>query len=561
MRNYLLTFLMIFAFSAWATAQTTYVDFETNTNPIGYDFGGNGHSFGVDNPNTTGNTSAKVGEITTGPETWSGIAMPIGGSISFSATDTVFTIDILSDVTGTVLLKLENAANTDQNVEVSAEYTTANAWETLTYNFPDNLEAGVYTQLVLFFNFGTTDATTWYFDNVVGPTAAFGGDVAVNLIVNDKLGIANTSVGLSIEGEDVPLTQDGNIWTAQKDLSPYSITMGGGEFEAIVSVDGDNIDTATINVTGGAETMDWNYLILIEEPEDGTAKAISVGETPPVIDGEIDELWSNAKVHPLQQRSWFGSPTGLYSYFKIMWDIDNVYILNYVDDATFANSGTAPYENDNVELFFDMNQSAGTPFDNNDWQIRGVRDLETLSGSANVTETWANDVSLAQKELAEGSGYVMEWAIPWTSLSSSFLPLATVEFNFDVSVADVADGVGRDYIVAWSTNADINYQDTKLFGTVTLDDATSETTSVKLNEVPGLVVYPNPVVNILNIRAGKSIRQVEIFDVTGRSTYLNNHVNDFNLSLNVEDLNTNGIYILKVTDVQGNSSVRKLMIK
>jgi len=555
MKQLLLSIAMFAAFSFAVNAQTTYIDFETHLNPIGYDFGGNGHSFGIDNPNTTGNTSAKVGEITTGPETWAGIAMPVGGTIEFSETELTFTMDIHSDVTGTVLLKLENSANTEQFVEVSAEYTTANAWETLTYEFPAETPAGLYNQLVIFFNFGTTEETTWFFDNVVGPTAAFGSDVNVNLIVDDKLGIANSSVGLKVEGEDVPLTQDGNLWTAQKMLSPYTIVSGGGAYEAIVLVDEDPIDTTTINVAGGAETADWNYLILIEEPEDGTALAISVGDNPPVIDGEIDEVWSNAKVHPLQQRSWFGNPTGLYSYYKVMWDINNVYILNYVDDATFANSAEAPYENDNVELFFDMNQSSGTPFDSDDWQIRGVRGLDTWTGSANVTDTWGANVSRAQQELEGGTGYIMEWAIPWTSLSTSFLPLETVEFNFDVSVADVADGVGRDYIVAWSTNQDINYQNTELYGTITLSGQTQET-SVSEMEIPGLSVYPNPVVNQMRIDAASEITSMEIFDMTGRRVIVVSDIRSNSVSFDLENKFESGLHLIKLTDVEGKISSR-----
>lgn len=560
MKNLLLSLFFLAAISLVATGQTTYIDFETHLNPIGYDFGGNSHEFGIDNPNPTGNASAKVGKITTGPETWAGIAMPVGGSITFSPTDTVFTMDVHSDVTGTVLLKLENSANTTQFVEVSAEYTTADAWETLTYNFPDTLEPGLYNQLVMFFNFGTTEETVWYFDNVVGPTVAFGSDVTVNMKVDDKLGIANTSVSLKVEGEDIALNQDGNLWTASKDLTPYTIVDGGGEYEAIVLVDDEPIDTTVINVSGGAATMDWNYLILIEEEEDGTANAISVGDTPPVIDGEIDAVWDNAKVHPLQQRDWWGSPTGLYSYYKIMWDIDNVYILNYVDDATFLNSGGEPYENDNIELFFDMDQSASAGFDANDWQIRCIRGLDTYTGSANVDEAWGEDVTRAQKEYNDSTSYVVEWAIPWTSLSGSFLPLETVEFNFDVVVADVADGVGRDYIIAWNTNQDINYQNTELYGTITLSGDEVET-SVSDVEIPNLTLYPNPVVDQLRIEAANELFSMEVFDMTGRRVTVLSDINSSSVSFNVEGKFEAGLHLVKLTDVKGNISSRMVVFK
>jgi hypothetical protein len=468
-------------------------------------------------------------------------------------------MDVLSDVTGDVLFKIENSANTSIASEVSAAYTTANEWQTLEYVFPDTLDAGVFNQLVLFFNFGTTDATTWYFDNVTGPDVEFGGDVDVNLIVDDKLGVAS-SVSLDIAGDVVDLTETDDIWTGMKTLSPYKITTGGGDYETIVIVDGANVDTVTISVSGGVETLDWNYLLIQETPEDGTANAISVGDTPPVIDGVIDDVWANAKVHPLQKRDWWGSPTGLYSYFKVMWDIDNVYVLNYVDDATPTNDGGNPWENDNVELFFDMNQSATTPFDSDDWQIRCIRGLDTWTGSANVNDTWAADLSRAQAEHADGDGYVMEWAIPWTSLSSAFLPLATFEFNFDVVVADVADGIGRDYIIAWNTTADINYQNTELFGTITLSDETSEV-SVQSMLIPNLAIYPNPVVDQLNITADVAIDQVNVFDITGREVSTITSINESTVTIDVSVLRSNAIYIVKITDVDGNTTARKVTVQ
>lgn len=236
MKKRLLTLIACFAITGASFAQFTYVDFET-VNPTGYVFGGNGYEPGVANPDNTGNTSAKVGKVVTGPETWAGMAMPIGGTISFSATSSKFTMDVLSDVTGQVVFKIENASNTEEAAEVQGEYTTANQWQTVEFDFGAAMEAGKFSQLVLFFNFGTTEETTWFFDNVKGPDAAMSSNVSVNLKVNDKLGVANSLV-LNIAGEDVSLTQDGKIWSATKALSPYNIVTGGGEYLTYVKVNG-----------------------------------------------------------------------------------------------------------------------------------------------------------------------------------------------------------------------------------------------------------------------------------------------------------------------------------
>lgn len=559
MRNLLLLILFSLVYVGATTAQTTYLDFETGVDPTAYPFGGSAFESGVDNPDATGvNVSQKVGKTITGVETWAGMALPIGGSVGFSQTSNTITMDVYSDVTGDVVFKLENANNTSQAVELTTAYTTANAWETLTFEFGDTLEADVYTQFVLFFNFGTSDETTWYFDNVVGPEANFSDDVDVNLIINDKLGMANT-VALNIEGEDVALTQDGNLWTASKLMAPYNIVEGGGDYEAIVMVDSEPFDTATITVAGGQTTMDWNYLLLNEDEEDGTALAISVGDTPPTIDGTIDDVWGNAKVHPLQQRDWWGTPTGLYAYFKIMWDVTNVYVLIDVDDNTLFNGGGDPWENDNAEMFFDMDQSASDGYDANDFQIRTIWNKDTFTGSPNVeAEGWSDNVSRAQTTKDGDTGYIIEWAIPWASLSTSFLPVESVEFNFDMAVADVADGVGRDYIVSWSTNEDIAYKNTSLFGTVTLSNKTVEV-GIDRTEIENLSVYPNPVNDNLYVTAGVNISEITVHDITGR-VISSSIVNAAKANINVSSL-TSGIYILRITDEQGNVSARKIKVQ
>lgn len=557
MKNYLLTAIISFAIVGMSYGQTTYADFET-VNPTSWGFGGSSNGASIANPSATGvNTSATVGIVTRGVETWAGNALPIGGTIGFSATDFTFTMDVYSSVTGDVTLKLESGTGVD-DVEVKIAYTTANAWETLTFTFADTLKADFYNQLVIFLGFGSTTLDVWYFDNVVGPTATMGDDVDVNLAVDDKLGMA-TTVALILDGTDFALTQDGNLWSANKTLAPYNMVDGGGAYEAIIVVDGANFDTTTVNVAGGSATADWIFLLLNEAVEDGTAIAVSVGTTPPAIDGTVDAVWGNAKIHTNQQRSWYGAPTGMYTWFKIMWDIDNVYLLISIEDATPYNGSTDPWTNDNVEVFFDMNQSAATPYDGDDWQIRTVRGLDSWTGSANVNDTWGADVSRAQMAMADDAGYIVEMAIPWTSLSASFLPLATKEFNFDMGIADCAKDVAtRDYIESWSTNADVAYQNTEFFGTVALSDAT---TSIKrtISEVANLTIYPNPVNDKLFVTADNVIAELNVYDVTGRNISSSLNIGFNSTTLDVSNL-VNGIYIVKVTDIAGNSSSRKIRV-
>jgi len=560
----IITSLLIMASSSFA--QLTYADFESQE-PTGYVFGGNTYTPGIDNPDQSGNnTSSKVAWSATGGETWSGLAMPIGGTIDFAPGDTTFTMDVYSAVSGTVLFKLENTSNSDIAVEVSQEYTATNTWETMEFAFPDTVSADTYGQIVLFFNEGTTDSTNWYFDNIIGPSATFGSDVDVNLIVEDKSGNAS-SVSIDVNGSNISLTEENNdVWTDTTTLAPYTMPEGGGEYEAIINVNGEPFDTTLITVTGDAATMDWNYLLLDEEPEDGTADAINVGDTPPTIDGEIDAVWDSAKTHTMQQRGWYGSPTGLYSKWKIMWDTDNVYLLYIIEDDTpyAENTDSLFYKNDNVETFFDMDQSASEGYDNNDWQIRTVRNSDVWSGSENVDSTWASDLERAQNQMENNEGYIIEMAIPWISLSSTFLPLEGEKFNYDCNAADVtAESGARVYIESWATDEDIAYKNTSKFGTITLvgggDDGDDDETSI--NQTPeslkNIKMYPNPAQKHISLENLKDVKTVSICNVLG-ATIKEVPVNNERMNINVEGLNE-GIYFVIFRNEKGQSNSLKLL--
>ncbi len=84
-----------------------------------------------------------------------------------------------------VRLKVEDATNPGISVETEAVTTVANAWETLTFDFANEVmgtppfdEGNDYTRLSIFFDFGAegTGEQTWYFDDIaVGPGDGGGG--------------------------------------------------------------------------------------------------------------------------------------------------------------------------------------------------------------------------------------------------------------------------------------------------------------------------------------------------------------------------------------------------
>ncbi len=155
------------------------------------DFGGNSSTIVAD-PTGASNTVARV-EKTNTAQTWAGTT--IGGSIGFyhvipfASGATKIRMRVYSPDSGIqIRMKTEDPSNPTISVETEATTTTANAWETLEFNFANQANgtaainfANVYQKLSVFFNFGIDGATAgtkiYYFDDV-----EFGGNppAAVN---------------------------------------------------------------------------------------------------------------------------------------------------------------------------------------------------------------------------------------------------------------------------------------------------------------------------------------------------------------------------------------------
>ncbi|WP_026933085.1 hypothetical protein [Christiangramia echinicola] len=123
-----------------------------------------------DNPFIEGiNTSDKVIMVTqtAGVEGWAGIFFDVANKIDFSEEQTI-KVKVNSPAAGqTILLKLEDSADSSLNKEVSTTTTVAEGWEELSFTFAAG-DSDKFDRMVLFFNFnGDKDATTvHYFDDI-----------------------------------------------------------------------------------------------------------------------------------------------------------------------------------------------------------------------------------------------------------------------------------------------------------------------------------------------------------------------------------------------------------
>jgi len=170
------------------------VDFErTDANYAITSFEG-GTATVIDNPQTTGNSSAKVMQmIKNGGQTYGGAKLAIDRAADFSSNQ-LFSINVWSARAVPVLLKLEGSSS---NVELTAYHTGGSVWQTLYFNFSGRTAS-----------LGSVNALTFIFDNgVVGDYANSASDW--RFFVDDiKLVPNNTFV--AVAPADAPTTPTTN---------------------------------------------------------------------------------------------------------------------------------------------------------------------------------------------------------------------------------------------------------------------------------------------------------------------------------------------------------------
>ena len=194
------------------------------------------------------------------------------------------------------------------------------------------------------------------------------------------------------------------------------------------------------------------------------------------IDG-VEEDWVNAPKHILRQYYDLTGPINdkfdLYSYFRMSWNDDNLYIfVNILDDSISVNADL-PFDKDSFELFLDADNSKNTPpdeniphpypgsYDFNDEQIRFIWQEEP------TRFPWFYDVSpLEYAYLETDKGWNLEIKIPFTTLVD-FPAEAGHVFGVEFHVND-NDGDGRENFVKWWSESDYTFLYPSLFGSAYL---------------------------------------------------------------------------------------------
>ena len=210
-----------------------------------------------------------------------------------------------------------------------------------------------------------------------------------------------------------------------------------------------------------------------------------VFRTPGVItiDG-LEKDWKRAPKHKMRLEVNAETPSpiennfDLSSYFKMLWDDENLYFFVRIQDQEI-NTPSVPidrlYEKDGLEIYLDGNNSknvaVGPPgaippdaYDSNDDFIRFI------PGESNPLSAWGiiNVSNFVFDVETTSDGYTVEIKMPFADLPD-FDPQGGHVFGLEFQVND-NDNNQRQNFLKWASAIDESWFDPSLFGTAVLFD-------------------------------------------------------------------------------------------
>lgn len=181
----------------------------------------------------------------------------------------------------------------------------------------------------------------------------------------------------------------------------------------------------------------------------------------PEIDGTIDDVWKNAS--DLQVNRYQMAWQGANGVAKTLWDDENLYVLIQVSDSQLDKSSQNPWEQDSIEVFVDENNAKSSFYQDDDGQYRVNFDNESSFNPASISEGFESATHVS------GNGYAVELKIPFKTVT----PETASKIGFDIQINDGQDGA-RQSAATWNDLTGMGYQDTSVFGELTLVKSTDE---------------------------------------------------------------------------------------
>ena len=215
-----------------------------------------------------------------------------------------------------------------------------------------------------------------------------------------------------------------------------------------------------------------------------------LGDTAPVLDGEIDAVWGDATQYLVDKPFGTETPTVGTSYFKACWADTGIFVLVYVQDDVHVPVTDMPSDKsdswtyDKPEIYFDVNdgnlEDGKGPGAGGGASAGHYQFAPNIDAMADGSLVEANAAGTPYKYAIKVTNptYVIEYFIPFSSLldENGFGMAQVAEFGFDVTIGDrdAAGDAGARNRMVWANVGAINesWNNMNDCGLATLDGAT-----------------------------------------------------------------------------------------
>jgi hypothetical protein len=311
------------------------IDFEVFDTTVFFGFGGASGEV-IDNPDTNGNSSAKVAQIIKGgPEVWAGNVIVASSPIDFS-TKKAIKLDVWSPRPGgSLLFKLENLNDPGIFIEKQVTLVGNSQWEEVTIDFSDIDDTQEYQKLVWFFDFGTvgdgSSDWTFYVDNIEQDFAG----IVTSQMVEDFEG---TPPAFTVFGDIAPTevvsNPDASGVNISANVAQLTKTSGSQFWAGTFFETGTPLDLASF---GQINVKTWS-------PKSGIVVKLKLENADASITHEVDLNTSVINAWENLLYDFSGAPVADYVRIVIFFDFGNAGdgSVYYFDDIELVGSGGIP---------------------------------------------------------------------------------------------------------------------------------------------------------------------------------------------------------------------------
>lgn len=487
-----------------------------------------------------------------------------------------------------------------KNTPVGANYATADQeggwvmeasipWEILSID-PDNFTTWaevdkVLNMSVVVSDLDIPDATAW--DKLSGhvqwPRGWSSTEVTLtsSVLIDDVAPAAPTG----LVAKDLTYNGATLSWTAstEEDVVGYLVLQGDAPKVYTVETE--------VQLTLSAAT-DYTYSVIAVDPQnlsEISAAAEFTTLSPPELKSRHISKYTGTYPNPFDDLElWAGldkfdvvyglpnghDPADFGCSFKAMWDEDNLYMqITHIDPSPFVNGLSNPWENDNVEVHFDLqNAKDGTScedvdgelYQKDNMQYRFIAFEPERQAGSTPAPNWT-DITQVYWELYDDEGlnvigWYVEVTFPWSTLNATadgfftFEPDLEKKIGVEIHSFDYDDD-GSKVEVLWSSFSKLSpNRDNTEYGELIL----GYPTSVSKLETKELCVYPNPADDQIRLTVPGDNYIFTISDITGRVIVHQTSLEPGVRSINISDLKT-GVYM--VTLQNGNKMYTTKLIR